>query len=191
MQSSGSATYTNNSLNNGDSINVDVKNTNGCIKTSAAVYITVNPVPSGTLTPSATTICVGDNVTFTASGTFTSYEFKVNATSVQGPGSSNIFSSTTLTNPSVVTVIATNAFGCSAPFNSVSITVNAPPNGTITTTENSDIANDYTICDGAPVTFTATAGFTNYKFYLRNTSTLLQGSPSNIYTSTTLVRVIM
>ena len=188
VQSGASGTYTSSTLANGNSVTVDVTNGNKCSATSAAIVITVNALPAGTLSvsPSAT-ICAGDNLTFTASAGFSNYNFKVNGTSMQS-SASNTFITNAITNGQVVTVTATNgATTCSGTFNALLITVNALPTGTITTTENSGTPNDNTICAGANVTFTATAGFTNYQFYLRNTATLLQGGASNVYSSTSLV----
>ncbi|CAN5478573.1 hypothetical protein BH11BAC3_BH11BAC3_00270 [soil metagenome] len=184
---SASPTYSTTTLNNGDVVSVDVTNVNGCSASSAGIPITVNAVPTGTLGVSpSTTICAGDNVTFTASGTYTSYEFFVNSISVQGPSATKTYSTTSLANGAVVSVVAKNSSNCSAPFNPILITVNPLPMGSITTTENSGTANDNNICAGDAVTFTASPGFTNYKFYLRNTATLLQGGGSNVYTTSTL-----
>ncbi len=175
-----SGTYTTNTLNNGDSVNVDVTNSaNGCVATSAAIYMTVNslPVPTLTSNPSPAVICQGDNITFTAGGGNT-YDFRINGTSVAGQTGGNIFSSTTLTNPSVVTVVATTS-GCSATSSPVAVTINDTPVVSITTSQN-------TICSGTTVTFTATAGYSNYKFYLRGTGSPL-ASVGNVYTTNALV----
>ncbi|MFI5423068.1 MAG: Ig domain-containing protein, partial [Nitrososphaerales archaeon] len=151
----------------------------------------MNPVPTGSLSssPVSAKICAGDNITFTATSGFTSYEFFVNSVSqgVQTGTSNNIFSSTTLTNPSVVKVTATNSSGCSADFNAIPVTVNPLPTGSIVTTENSGTANDDLICSGENVTFTATSGFTNYKFYLRGTGAPVYNGSSNVYQSTSLI----
>ncbi len=187
VQSGVSGTFVTNSLNNGDAVTVEVTNANGCKATFApTINITVNTVPSGTLTPSpGTTICAGDNVTFAASGSFTSYEFKVNGTNVQGPSASGTYSTTSLANASVVTVVATNASGCSASFNPVAMTVNAVPAGTLTVTENSGTPNDNSICANAPVTFTFTNGFSNYNFKVNGVSK--QNNASNSYINSTLI----
>ena len=84
----------------------------------------------------------------------------------------------------MVTVIASNASGCSAPFNSIVVTVNALPTGTLSVTENSGLPNDNSICPGAPVTFTFNSGYSNYNFKVNGTSQ--QSGTSNSYTNTTL-----
>ena len=109
VQSGASATYTTTTLANNDAVTVDATNANGCIGTSLAVFMTVNPLPTGTLTASPATICAGDNVTFTATAGAATYEFKVDGVTVQGPSATNTYSTTALTNGQVVTVIATSA----------------------------------------------------------------------------------
>ena len=179
-----SNTYSNTTLANGNSVTVDVTN-GGCIATSLPVVINVNALPTGTLTPSATTICAGTNITFTASGGYTTYEFKVNGTTVLGPGASNTYSSSTLTNSQVVSVIAKNSSGCSAAFPGILITVNLLPAGIFSATENSGTPDDYSICAGAPVTFTfSTTGYSNYNFKVGGISK--QSGPSNSYINSAL-----
>ena len=125
-----------------------------------------------------------NSLTFTATSGFTSYDFRINGSSVQS-GASNTYTSSTITNGQVVSVIATNgATSCSAPFNSLLINVTASPSGTLTVTENSGTPNDNSICAGAPVTFTFTSGFSNYNFTVNGTSK--QNGASNSYTNNSL-----
>ena len=177
QQNGASATYATTTLANNDAVTVDVTNANGCIATSFAVFMTVDPLPTGTLTASAATICAGDNVTFTATAGAATYEFKVDGVTVQGPSATNTYSSTALTNGQVVTVVAASAANCSKTFNPVLINVNALPTGTLTVTENSGTPNDNTICANAPVKFTATSGYSTYDFQVNGTSK--QNSASN------------
>ncbi len=172
QQSGTSATYTTTILADNDAVTVDVTNGNGCTSTSTAVFMTVNPLPSGTLSvsPSAT-ICAGTNVTFTApAGAGNIYDFKVDGVSVGVPGPSNTYSTNTLTNGQIVSVLITNSSGCFATLNPISITVNALPTGTLTATENSGTPNDNSICANTPVDFTATPGYSTYDFQVNGTS---------------------
>lgn len=88
----------------------------------ATAHLTAMPTASGTAlaltyteasgTPDDGIISSGAQVDFTAPLGYTNYNFKVNGTSVQN-GASNTFSSTTLGQPSVVTVEASgNCSGC-------------------------------------------------------------------------------
>ncbi|HWB64227.1 MAG TPA: putative Ig domain-containing protein, partial [Chitinophagales bacterium] len=193
FQSGSSTIYSTTSLANGDVVTVDVSNANSCVATSAGVTMTVYAVPFGTLTamessgtPNDNKICAGSNVQFTATAGFSNYNFKVNGSSLQN-GPSNTFSSTSLTNGSVVTVDVTNGSGCSATFGPQIITVFALPAGTLTATENSGTANDNIICAGSNVKFTATTGFANYAFYLNGTGAPLYSGSLNTYSTTSLV----
>ena len=184
MQSGAASTYNTSSLNNGDVVTVDVSNANSCVTTSSPITISLNAVPTGTLTPSPAAICAGSNVTFTATAGFTSYIFKVNGTTVQS-GTANTYSSTAITNGQIITVAATNATGCSNTFAPVVMTVNALPTGTLSAAENSGTPNDNSICAGATVSFTATSGFSNYNFKLNGTS--VQNTSSNTYSNSSLL----
>src|SRR5262249_1901337 len=152
VQNGASNTFSTTTLTNGASVTVDVTNSSGCSSTFGPVVITVFAIPAGTLTaaensgiPNNNIICPGANVTFTATGGFVSYNFKVNGASVQN-GASNTFNTTTLANNDVVSVAVTNANGCVRTFNTITITVLPVASGTLTAAENSGIANDNIIC---------------------------------------------
>ena len=101
---------------------------NGCIN-STTQNITVNPLPTGSLTFAETsglvnndgTICSGDAVTFTAPSGYTNYNFKVGGVSVQN-GISNTYS-TNFTTSETVTVEITNSFTCLKTLTGVNITI--------------------------------------------------------------------
>ena len=185
VQSSSSNTFNSTTLTNGSSVTVHVTNANGCISIFGPQVITVNPVPTGVLSSSATTVCSGTNVTFTATAGFALYEFKINSVTVQGPSALNTYSSNTLINPSVVMVIVSSSAGCSATFNPLIITVNSLPTGTLTVTENSGTANDNIICSGGNVVFTFNAGMQQYDFMVNGISQ--QSGSSNTYSNSALV----
>jgi len=110
------------------------------------------------ITASAATICSGTQVTFTANvineGLLPFYQWQVNGNNV-GTNSAS-FSTNSLNNNDVVSVILTSNATCNPPSvavsNKITMTVNSslPPSVTIST------ANT-TICTGTPVTFTAVA----------------------------------
>ena len=82
VQSGAANTYSTTSLTAGNSVTVDLTNANGCTATSTPVSVTINAVPSGTLTatensgtPNDNKICAGSNVTFTATSGFSNYNF--------------------------------------------------------------------------------------------------------------------
>ena len=176
--------FTSTTLNNNDKVTVDVTDGNSCVATSPQITILVNPLPTGTLSASATTICAGDNIIFTATTGFANYNFSVDGTSVQS-SPSNTYSSNAITNGQVVTVVATNgATNCTGTFNALLITVNQLPTGTLTASENSGTPNDNSICANAPVTFAFDPGYANYNFKVNGVSK--QNGVGNSYVNTTL-----
>ena len=177
--------YSNNSLINGDVVSADISNANFCTASTTGITITVKAVPSGSLSASATTVCAGDNIIFTATAGFTIYEFKVNGATVQGPAAANIYSSTTITNGQVVAVVVSNSAACSTTFNQLLINVNPIPAGSLTSSESSGIVNDNIICPGGTVNFSATAGYTNYNFKVNGLSK--QNTTGNTFNTSTLV----
>ncbi|HEX6099032.1 MAG TPA: hypothetical protein VF432_22155 [Thermoanaerobaculia bacterium] len=124
------------------SYSVTVTNGNGCSATSAATNVTVNALPSPTITAGGpTTFCEGGSVTLTASNG-TSWLWSNGATtqsiSVNAAGS--------------YSVIVTNANGCSATSPATSVSVNALPDTTVTASDPT------TFCEGGSVTLSAPAG---------------------------------
>ena len=156
VQSSASNTYSSNTLANGDQVTVDVANSSNCGITFNPITVSVNPLPTVTLSVSpSNTICAGNNVTFTATGG-TSYNFKINGTSVT-TNTTGIFSSTTLNNGDAVTVDVTDGNSCTATSAEIDMVVNPLPNGTLTATTSTSV------CPGTMVSFKATGG-TQYQF---------------------------
>ena len=193
VQSSAINTYSTNALANGNVATVDVTNANGCIATSSPITISVNPLPSGSLTATENsgiasndnTICVGSNITFNAPPGYSNYDFKINGLLVQGSSSVSSYSTTSLVAPSAIaTVTITNSNNCVVTLPALVINVNPLPTGTLSAAENSGTPNDNSICTGTPVTFTATAGFSTYTFKVGATNK--QTGASNTYNTSGL-----
>jgi len=113
----------------------------GCAKTSSAVTVTVNPLPTITATSSPGKICVGSLATLTATGG-SSYAW-----------SNSIATASQTVNPTATityTITGTDANGCKG-TGSVALTVNALP--TITAS-----ASPTSVCSGVPSTLTAGGG---------------------------------
>ena len=116
--------------------NIVVTTASGCSSTSVPFTVTVVPnLPASIIIgASATTICSGTSVTFSTTptnGGVPSYQWKVNGVNVPGETLST-FSSTTLANNDVVTVVMTSTAspcltGSPATSNSITITVNSNP----------------------------------------------------------------
>jgi uncharacterized protein YjdB len=148
-------------------ITYTVTDGNGCSTTSANYALTINALPTGTLTPSSTKICAGQSVTFTFSdATYGSYIFKIDGAQKQ-TGTSNTFSTIALLDGQTVSVDVANASNCGASFTS-SVPVNVNPLPVAVVTANPSAT---TICAGDPVTFTgAPTGAQNYNFRVAGVS---------------------
>lgn len=191
VQDGSSEMFATTSLNNGDVVSVEVTD-NACTVTFNTLTITVESVPAISLMANETSgvaaddliICEGGEVIFSTTAGFANYEFQVNGVTIQN-GSNAIFEFDALANGDQVQVLVTGWNNCITASNIVTFTVVDLPVGTITATETSGVtANDLTICENASVTFTATAGFANYIFYVNNIPQ--QAGASNTYTTSSL-----
>jgi hypothetical protein len=122
-------------------------NSNGCINTKA-VTLTVNPLPTLTVSPSSPSICIGSNITFTASGAST-YSWTPPTTLSCSVCASPVANPTATTN---YTVTGTNSNGC---VNTKAITLTVNPLPTLTVSPSSP-----SICYGTSQTFTASGAST-------------------------------
>ena len=165
----------------------------GCSGTPITVVVTVNPTLTASVSAaaSASTICDGSSITFTATptngGTAPTYQWYVNGTPIAGQTGAT-FTSTTLTNGATVTVqMTSNATPClvgsPATSNSIPITVTALLVPSVSITPSATVA-----CAGASITFTAvpTNGGTTptYQWYVNGTA--VAGQTNSTFTSTTL-----
>jgi gliding motility-associated-like protein len=178
QQNSALATYTTSTLTNGQAVSVIVTNANGCIANSASITNTVNPAPTPTLTSSDAdnTFCAGTSITFTATGG-SSYDFRIGGISVQN-GATATYTTTLLTNGQVVSVVVSNANGCTASPPSITNTVNPTPTPSLTSSDADNI-----FCAGTSVIFTASGG-TNYNFRVGGISA--QNGASTTFTTSSL-----
>ncbi|MGF2410952.1 FG-GAP-like repeat-containing protein [Ferruginibacter sp.] len=161
---SNSNTFSSNTLNNGDQIKVMLTSNAGCV-TSATVSSNIitmnvagNVVPSVSIATSATSICSGTLVTFTATpingGATPNYQWQVNG--INTGTNSNTFTTSTLNNSDQVKVILTSSLTCALPTtatsNIISITVNLMPVA--------NAGNDATVCAGSSVQLNGSGGTT-------------------------------
>ncbi|MFH0867410.1 MAG: gliding motility-associated C-terminal domain-containing protein, partial [Bacteroidota bacterium] len=144
---------------------------------SVVPSVSIAAVPSGA-------ICVGTSVTFTATptngGTTPSYQWQVNG--VNAGTNSSTFTSSTLNNGDVITVIMTSNASCASPStatsNTITMTVNAIPTAAIT--------GDTLICSGQNTTLTA-SGATSFIWSTSQTSSSILINPLSTTTYTVTV----
>lgn len=124
--------------------------------------VTVSP-SSGTPSVSVTAnpsgaICAGTSVTFTATptngGSAPTYQWRVNGTNVGSGGTT--YTSSTLSNGDVVTVIMTSNSACVSPNTATSTPINMTVNPAVVPAVTIAANPSGAICAGASVTFTAT-----------------------------------
>ena len=142
-------------LNNGDVIDL-IGYSGGCASNSLTTFtITVDPIPSTTLSSSDVDniICEGETITYTASGAL-NYEFFIGGVSQGPPSPTAILTSNSFTGTQTIYVEGYNT-GCSAASNSFNLIVNPLPVFNVTISD-----PDTSVCDGENVTITGSGGGT-------------------------------
>lgn len=154
--------------------------TTGCFDTSIATVVTVNALPTASIsTTGTTTFCNGGSVVLGPVVTNAApavYQWYNNGTAIPG-ATGTTYTATTSGN---YTVVVTNSNQCSQTSNPIAVTVNTVPN-TVTP------SGSTTFCTGGSVTLTAPttgtgAPFT-YQWY--NGTTAISGATSSTYSATT------
>lgn len=172
-------TFSSSSLNNGDVVKVVGKFTStGCLDTSNAITVTVNPLPIVSLLESSggNLLCANQSVTFTAGGAST-YQFYVNNVPVSPVGGAS-FTASGLVSFDTVEVLGISSAGCSAfSAQSFGYVVNPLPNITLSFND-----LDTSICQGTNVNFNATGGVL-YQFFLNGLPTGPLASTNSFNTS--------
>jgi hypothetical protein len=131
-------------VSQGGAYTVQVSNANGCVGTSNAVNITVNPLPAPSITAQGpTTFCQGGSVVLTSTGA-TSYSWSTNA----------ITQSITVNTSGQYQITVVDNNGCSGSSAPIQVTVLSPPSATVSTIG----AN--ALCAGQSTTLSAPAGNT-------------------------------
>jgi hypothetical protein len=175
--------YTTSALTATSSYTVQLTNSNGCSATSNVGTVTVNALPSSTVT--GRTICSGQtsalSATVNSAGTTSAmtYSWKVGAAAA-ATTTTNSYTTSALTVTSSYTVQLTNSNGCSATSNVGTVTVNALPSSTVT---------GRTICSGQTSALSATvnsAGTTSAMTYSWKVGAASGTTTGNSYTTAAL-----
>jgi hypothetical protein len=149
-----------------------ITNTNSCSITSNHIIVTVNPLPTAT-TGSNKAICSGNNVTIGAASVIGNSYAWTPAAGLSDANIANPIASPSLTTTYTLTETIT-ATGCSM-TNSVTVTVGALPNCTIT--------GNSAICQGS-TTQLCVAGFSTYLWGNGETTACIDVSTAATYTVT-------
>ncbi|MFN8416895.1 MAG: glycosyl hydrolase family 8 [Cytophagaceae bacterium] len=193
-----SSTYTTTGLANGNQISVRMVSNAACASTTSAVTsntvtmtVTATVTPSVAIAASATTICTGSSVTFTATptngGAAPTYQW-YNGTTAITSATSSTYTTTGLANGNQISVRMVSNASCASTTSAVSSnTVTMTVNATVTPSV-AIAASATTICTGSSVTFTATptngGAAPTYQWY--NGTTAITSATSSTYTTTGL-----
>ena len=150
---------------------------NGCTDTSAVIDLTVNAIPTLTMTSSDADdiICAGEQVTFTVNGG-DMYQFYVDGTPQGAMSGTSTFTTFGLTDGEAV-YFNGSLIGCASLSNSIFTTVNPIPSTSLTST---DVDNIY--CADELIDYTST-GATNYEFIVNGISVQGPGILSTLNSS--------
>ncbi|TNF47687.1 MAG: hypothetical protein EP305_07270, partial [Bacteroidetes bacterium] len=159
---------------------VSILTTNGgCNSVNDPYYqFVVNDLPTYTLTVDPNdTICAGDLVTFTASGTGVKYRYKKNSNFVTSYSTNGVYSTSTLVNNDTISVLIKSDLTNCVADSVIPITVNPLP--IISMTEST---TDFLICQNEPVTFTASGAGVGGQYEL-----FINGVSSGLLATATIV----
>jgi fructose-specific component phosphotransferase system IIB-like protein len=189
------ATFTTNNLSDGDKVTVVLTSSEACAdpKTALSNEITITTqsvVPSVSITSTATSICVGEGITFTAlpvnGGANPTYQWKINGVDVPGQTAAT-FTTNNLSDGDKVTVVLTSSEACADPktvlSNEITITTQSVvPSVSITSTATS-------ICAGEGITFTALPvnGGTAPTYHWKVNGVNVAGETAVTFTTSTLL----
>lgn len=148
----------------------------GCKDTSSGAVVTVNPLPTATITAiGSTTACQGDTVWLNANtGSSLTYQWKLNGTAITGATNASY----PVVSTGSYTVVVTNGSNCSTTSSSTSVTINPRPLSSITYT------TPVTFCEGGAVVLTAVSSTgVSYQWY--NNAVQMPGAIGNFYLAST------
>lgn len=157
------STFVSSTLSNGDNVTVIMTSSSGCATGSPAtsnaitvVITTVTPSVSIAASPSGA-VCSGQPVTFTATptngGASPAYQWQLNGADIAGATGAT-YTSTSLANGDVITVVLTSSDPCASPATASSNAITMTVNSSLTPAVS--ITGPSTVCSGDPATFTAT-----------------------------------
>jgi hypothetical protein len=169
------ATATTYSATESGAYSVTITNPEGCVKTSDPITISVNPLPTASITSSnPTTFCNGGNAMLKANtDTGTSYVWKKDGVIISGATAATY----SATESGTYTVTITNNNGCIRTSNPMNITVNQLPTAAITT------ADPAQFCAGENAALTVNTD-TGTSYEWKKDSAIISGATTATYSAT-------
>ncbi len=151
---------------------VSITNASGCLVSSAASTVVVNPLPAATITPGgAVTFCSGKDVLLKGNtGTAYTYQWKKAGVNIENGAAVNYTASAS----GAYSVVVTNSYGCSATSEATTVTVNNAPLADLAT------AGPTTFCAGKNVLFKAITG-AGYSYKWKKSGIVIPDQASSTY----------
>ena len=147
-----------------------------CQGTSNSVVVTVNPLPTVSVTPTTATICQGGSTVLTATTNAASPTYQWFNTSGSIPGATS--STLTVTAADTYYVVVTDGISsCQGTSNSVVVTISPNPIASVT-------PSSATICQGGSTVLTAATNVASPTYQWFNTSGSIPGATSSTLTVT-------
>lgn len=164
-------------FSNNDQVYVILTSDLGCVSgnpaTSNTITLTQSPNPTVTISPSGpTTFCSGGSVVLTAT-TNTSYQWYNSSGAISGQTARTL----TVTTSETYYCVVTNAAGCTASSNSITVVVNTSPVATITP------SGSTTFCNNDSIQLTASPG-ASYLWSTGATTQSIYGKTTGTFTVT-------
>ncbi len=155
---------------------VMVTNSNGCIDSSSAVTVTVNPLPITNIsTTTSTSFCQGSNVLLKANnGVGFTYQWRRNGSAINGATDSNYMATTS----GSYKVVIKNINNCIDSSTAVTVTVYSLPAATVAG------IGATTFCENDSVRLKANGG-TGLSFQWTKSSSIIPGANDSVYVAKT------
>jgi hypothetical protein len=153
-----------------------ILDTSGCMATPDSVYITVNPIPTASISPSdSASICVGSNQIILANNDIgLSYQWYVNDTIISG----QTLRTLTTNKAGMYKVKTTNTFGCMASSSPLHLVVNSNPVAGVITGPTTGLAT------GITYSYSVSSQAGHAYYWLIGNGTILSGQGTNAVTVT-------
>jgi gliding motility-associated-like protein len=147
-----------------------------CSGVSNSIQVNVTPASTAVINAqSSTTICTGQTVVLESVSSANSYQWMLNGANIVGETNQQI----TVNTPGNYTLLVSSSNGCTAVSTPTTVTLLSATTPTITSSN-----GQFSFCQGQSLTLEATAGLTNYQWYLNSTPIAGANAASLVVTQT-------